>query len=376
MIDKILLFPYWLALKLRHFMFDSGLRRQHRTEVPSICVGNITVGGTGKTPHTEMLLNMLSADEDWAGRNIAVLSRGYKRKSRGFQQVTADGSAREYGDEPLQIKKKFPWATVVVDSSRKEGCDFLCHPDKLHTSRKARRCKEKDLPAADLIILDDAFQHRKVKASASIVLVNYNRPAFSDHLLPLGRLRDLPERIADAEIIIVSKCPPDLNSWEKSKWAEALGVSLYDVAECHGTGRNGKKQYVFFTKTCYDTAAPIYPEGDQRYVYSKRLVLFSGIADDTPLRHYLSSDYKIVRHLRFSDHHSFGRADINTIEYAVKDYPTSVVMTTEKDCQRVRDCKDISDNLKIRMFYTPIKTDFLSDGDRSIFFTALKSFLK
>ena len=104
MIDKILLFPYWLALKIRHFMFDSGIRKQYRTEVPSICVGNITVGGTGKTPHTEMLLRTLMDDADWGKKNIAVLSRGYKRKSKGFQQVTADGSAKDFGDEPLQMR--------------------------------------------------------------------------------------------------------------------------------------------------------------------------------------------------------------------------------------------------------------------------------
>lgn len=376
MIDKILLFPYWLTLKLRHFMFDCGIRKVHKTEVPSICVGNITVGGTGKTPHTEMLLRNLLQDEDWAGKNVAVLSRGYKRKTRGFQQVITDGTAKEYGDEPLQIKRKFPSVTVAVDKSRKEGCNFLCHPDLLHTSRKARRCKHKDIPAADLIILDDAFQHRSVKASASIVLVNYNRPVFKDHLMPIGKLRDLPERIDAADIIIVSKCPGDLNAWEKSKWAEALGISLYDGSECRGIRENGKTQYIFFTKTSYDTAAPIFPQGDQRYVYSKKLVLFTGIANDTPLRHYLSSDYKIVRHLTFPDHHKFGWSDIRSIEDSVKGHPTSVVMTTEKDCQRVRDCRNISDNLKLRMFYIPIKSDFLSDQDREKFITVLKSFLK
>lgn len=207
-------------------MFDCGLRKIHKTEVPSICVGNITVGGTGKTPHTEMLLRLLQADEDWGNKDLAVLSRGYKRKSKGFQQVTTDGSALEYGDEPLQIKCKFPDVTVAVDKSRKEGCYFLCNPYKVQNSRKARRCKDKQFPKADLIILDDAFQHRSIKASASIVLVDFNRPIFKDHLLPVGRLRDLPERIKDADIIIVSKCLPDLDAWEKSKWAEALGISL------------------------------------------------------------------------------------------------------------------------------------------------------
>ena len=127
MIDKILLFPYWLTLKIRHFLYDSGIKKIHTPQVPTICVGNVTVGGTGKTPHTEMILRTLTQDPDWGSKNIAVLSRGYKRRTKGFQQVVADGTAKEYGDEPLQIKKKFPFLTVAVDKSRAEGCDFLCN---------------------------------------------------------------------------------------------------------------------------------------------------------------------------------------------------------------------------------------------------------
>ena len=376
MIDKILLFPYWLTLKIRHFMFDSGIRKSSRTDVPSICVGNITVGGTGKTPHTEMLLRMLKEDEYWNNKDIAVLSRGYKRTSKGFQQVSADGTAKEYGDEPLQIKTKFPDVTVAVDKSRNEGCHFLCHPNEVRNSRKTRRCKNKFMPKADLIILDDAFQHRSIKATASIVLVDYNRPIFKDHLLPIGRLRDLPERIEAADIVIISKCPPHLDAWERSKWAEALGIRLYDGAECCGKRDNGKTQYIFFTKTSYDVALPVFPEGDQRYIYSQKLVLFTGIANDTPLKHFLSSTYKIVRHINFPDHHKFTSADIRTISDAAKNNPTAVIMTTEKDCQRVRDCGKISDNLKTRLFHTPIKAEFLSENDRETFMTALKSFLK
>ena len=376
MIDKILLFPYWFALKFRHFMFDSGLRKVHTTDVPSICIGNITVGGTGKTPHTEMLLRLLLEDAEWGNRNIAVLSRGYKRRSKGFQQVTSDGTAKAYGDEPMQIKSKFPSVTVAVDKSRKQGCSFLCNPESAQTSRKARRCKDKNFPKADLILLDDAFQHRSIKASVSIVLVDYNRPIVKDHLLPLGNLRDLPERINEADIVVVSKCPPDLNAWEKSNWAEALGISLYDGSECCGTRKNGKKQYIFFTKTGYDSAVSVFPEGDPRYVYSKKLVLFTGIANDKPLRHYLSDSYKIVKHINYPDHHKFSRTDIRSIEEVAKAQPTSVVMTTEKDCQRVRDCVKVSDNLKLRLFYVPIKAEFLSDSDRQTFISTLKSFLK
>ena len=376
MIDKILLFPYWLSLKLRHFFYDSGLRKVSSADVPTICIGNITVGGTGKTPHTEMLIRTLLQDEEWGSRSIAVLSRGYKRKTKGFQQVTSDGTALAYGDEPLQIKKKFPGITVAVDKSRTDGCDFLAHPDKLQTTKKGKKCIDKDLPAADLIILDDAFQHRALKPTLSIVLVDYNRPIFKDHLLPMGSLRDLPERIAAADIVIVSKCPNDVNAWEKCTWAENLGIRNFDAASCSGTRRNGKKQHIFFSTITYDAAEAVFPEGNPRYIYTNRLVLFSGIANDAPLLSYLSSDYKIVRHFKFPDHHKFSRADINTIASAAKEFPTSVIMTTEKDCQRIRDCHKIKEELKQRMFYSPIKTAFLTENEKEKFITALKDGLR
>lgn len=376
MIDKILLFPYWLSLKIRHFLYDSGLKKVSSADVPTICIGNVTVGGTGKTPHTEMLIRTLLNDEDWGKKNLAVLSRGYKRKTKGFQQVTADGSALAYGDEPLQIKKKFPGITVAVDKSRIEGCDFLVHPEKLQTSKKARKCIDKNLQAADLIILDDAYQHRALKPTVSIVLVDYSRPVYNDHLLPFGRLRDLPERIGAADIIIVSKCPNELNAWEKCSWAENLGIRNFDAASCSGIRKNGRRQHIFFSTICYDGAEAVFPEGDPRYIYTKRLILFSGIANDAPLLSYLSSDYKIVRHFRFPDHHKFSRSDINTIASAAREFPTSVIMTTEKDCQRVRDCHKIKEELKQRMFYSPIKTAFLTEKEKETFIKVLKDGLK
>lgn len=376
MIDKILLFPYWLSLKTRHFLYDSGLKKVSSADVPTICIGNVTVGGTGKTPHTEMLIRTLLNDEDWGKKNLAVLSRGYKRKTKGFQQVTADGSALAYGDEPLQIKKKFPGITVAVDKSRIEGCDFLVHPEKLQTSKKARKCIDKNMQAADLIILDDAYQHRALKPTVSIVLVDYSRPVYNDHLLPFGRLRDLPERIGAADIIIVSKCPNELNAWEKCSWAENLGIRNFDAASCSGIRKNGRRQHIFFSTICYDGAEAVFPEGDPRYIYTKRLILFSGIANDAPLLSYLSSDYKIVRHFSFPDHHKFSRSDINTIASAAREFPTSVIMTTEKDCQRVRDCHKIKEELKQRMFYSPIKTAFLTENEKETFIKVLKDGLK
>lgn len=376
MIDSILLFPYWLALKTRHFLFNKGIRKSVTPDVPTICIGNITVGGTGKTPHTEMILRELLEDEVWGEKNIAVLSRGYKRKSKGFQQVPFKGSAKTFGDEPMQMKNKFPVVTVAVDKSRKQGCSFLCNPELLQTSKKARKCIHKEMPKADLIILDDAFQHRSIKPTLSIVLVDYGRPTFKDHLLPLGRLRDLPERIAAADIVIVTKCPSYIDEEEKMQWASDLGMISYDPATCLAERKKGRQQHLFFSTIRYDAAKPVFDEGDPRYVYAQRLVLFTGIANDKPLRDYLSGTYKIVRHLNFPDHHKFTRTDIANIEGAAKAYPTSVIMTTEKDSQRIKDCSDISDGLKTRMFQAPIKAEFVSEIEKSTFFYILRTALR
>ena len=374
--DKILLFPYWLSLKIRHFLYDKGIKKVHQADVPTICVGNVTVGGTGKTPHTEMLLRSMLADSDLGRKSIAVLSRGYKRKSKGFQQVTADGSAADYGDEPLQIKTKFPMVTVAVDSSRIRGCDFLAHPEKLQTEKSARRCKDKNINPADLIILDDAYQHRKLKPTLSIVLIDFNRPTFKDHLLPFGRLRDLAERTQKADILVITKCPYDLNSWQKCTWAENLGLRNFDAHKCCGIRPDGKIQYLFFTQITYDTPEAVFPEGDARYIYTKRLIMFSGIANDTPMLKWLSGDYKIVRHFNFPDHHAFTRGDIASIASASKAFPTAVIMTTEKDAQRIRDCRKIQDDMKQRLFYLPIKTKFVTEEEEKIFISVVKKSLQ
>lgn len=309
-----------------------------------------------------MLIRTLLEDSIWGGKNIAVLSRGYKRKSKGFQQVSAEGRAIDYGDEPLQIKKKFPMVTVAVDKSRAQGCRFLTDPESVKTSKKGRKCIHKEFPKADIIILDDAFQHRPVKAGVNIVLVDYSRPIFKDHLMPLGKLRDLKERISAADIVIVSKCPKYLDSWEKSKWTAALGIK--------------ENQHIFFTTIAYDTAQPIFKEGDPRYLYAQRLILFTGIANDAPMARHLSSTYKIVKHFNFPDHHKFTRSDILSIRDASDAFPTSVLMTTEKDCQRVRDSKAVPESLKRRLFYAPIKTEFLSPEDKEQFASVLMSYLK
>ncbi len=377
MLDKYLLAPYWLTLKARHALYDKGVWKSSSAEVPTICIGNITAGGTGKTPHTEMILNTLSELPEWREKNVAVLSRGHKRKSGGFQQVSIDGSASFYGDEPLQIKKNFPQVTVAVDRNRIEGCTFLCHPELLATDRKARKCANKTLPPADLIVLDDAFQHRALNAFMNIILVDWNRPVSKDMLLPLGRLRDLPERIEKADIIIATKCPAYLENWEKTSWLNGMGISGWDPQTCEGHFSSGRKVKVFFSYIHYCDLKPVFrEEGDPRYIYSKKMVLFSGIAKDTPLRRFLSDKYQIVRRFRFSDHHKYNRFDIAHILAASTLNPTAVVATTEKDCQRLLDCKKIPGQLKERLFQVPIKVAFLSEEEEAVFRASLSGKLQ
>lgn len=373
MIDKILLFPYYAVLKLRNGYYGKSGRKFYSPSVPSLCIGNVTAGGTGKTPMVELVLRMLRSSDEWMGKNIAVLSRGYKRESKGFQQVVADGAASMFGDEPLQVKKKFPWATVAVDKNRVEGCEFLLHPEALASGKKAKKCWYRDFPAADYIVLDDAFQYRKLRAAKTVVLVDYNRPVTEDLLLPLGRLRDLPERIGEADVLVVTKCPAELSGDERRAFAERLGISGYSEAACEGTGPGGKRQLVLFARIKYGQPEGVYEKTEARYVYSKKIILVSGIAKDTPLRDYLSDFYKIEKRFCFPDHHKYTWADINKIRMALRKNPTASIMTTEKDAQRLLDFPGMPDEIAVRLFMVPIETEFLSEAERNAFKDCIES---
>ncbi len=372
---------YRIILSIRHFLFDKGWKKSYSADVPTICVGNITVGGTGKTPHTEMILRLLLRSDEWAYSDISVLSRGYKRKSRGVQKVGRDGTALQFGDEPLQIAKKFPVVTVAVDKDRVEGCRFLTHPELLQTDKKAKGCLDKDIPASHIIVLDDAFQYRRLRSDVNIVLVDYNRPVQKDRLMPWGKLRDLPSRLKAADILIVTKCPTYLDEWEKGKWAKQLGVNDYSPATCRGVRklRKGaeKEQTVLFTTIGYEPMVPVFPEeADSRFMYAQRLILFSGIAKDTPLRAFLSDNYKEVKRFNFPDHHKYSSADLAKVGRAVKTFPTACVATTEKDAQRVVDTKKVPETLRKRLFQVPINVQFLSPAEAEIFETTLLDLLR
>ncbi len=325
---------YGLVLRIRHLLYDKGWKKSFSAPVPTMCVGNITVGGTGKTPHVELLLRLLLA----AGKQPAVLSRGYKRKLKGFQLLPADSSAALYGDEPVQIAHKFPEVPVAVDKDRVHGCGQLASK-------------------ASCIVLDDAFQYRRLRATLNIVLVDFHRPVFKDRLLPWGRLRDLPKRLQAAQVVIVTKCPAELSDQERAQWRRNLKLS--------------SEQSLFFTTLQYGTPLPVFPEADAHYLYAKQCTVLTGIANDAPLRSYLSDTYKISQHLQFPDHHAYSKADLRTIGRAIQASATSCLFTTEKDAQRLRDCKNVPQSIRERLFYIPVEAAFLTEEEQAAFTAAL-----
>ena len=333
MISSIFLFPYWLVLRIRHALYDSGRIKSVQHSVPVISVGNVTVGGTGKTPMTEYLADLLQGQ-----CRVAVLSRGYGRRSRGFHVVTADDSAALAGDEPLQIKRKFPHVTVAVDKDRNRGV------------RQLLALPEEERP--DLVILDDGFQFRKLKPTTDLVLVDYNRPVFKDNLLPVGHLRDLPEQIRRAKAVVVTKSPRYLDQWEREKVRQVNKLR--------------PETPLFFATVAYGEALPVFRwEADKRYIYSKEVYLFSGVADDRPLRVQLSDRYEHIAHKRFGDHHRFTRGDLRALARYVRKHPRALLLTTEKDAMRLLHADKLDPEVRRRLFYLPIRTEFLTpeEGD-------------
>lgn len=338
-LSKFLLFPYYLALKFRNARYDNGKKKTCGFNVPIISVGNINIGGTGKTPTCELLVRLLEPHY-----NIAVLSMGYKRKTKGFRLVNENDEASAVGDEPLQMKRKFPNIIVAVDKKRERALKTILEME--------------NTPKPDVVILDDGFQYRKLERDKEILLIDYNKPVFKDNLLPFGNLRDLPEQIRRAQTIVITKAPEYIDEWEREKIIRA--------------NRTRPTQPVIFTKCTYLTPKAIFPKvGDNRYIYSKEVYIFSGIADDRPLIFHLSDSYDKIFHKSFSDHHDFTRMDIAELSRFARKNPLTLLLTTEKDAQRLLHCKHLSDEVRKRLFYLPIAFDFVSDSDKRIFTTFL-----
>ena len=330
-----LLFPisvlYGTVTFVRNKMFDCGILPSEKFDVPVICVGNLSVGGTGKTPHTEYLARLLSARY-----RVAVLSRGYKRKSKGFVLADERTTARELGDEPYQIRRKFPDIKVAVDADRRNGITRLMQlPDE-----------EKP----EVIILDDAFQHRYVKPTLSLLLTDCKRLYTSDYVLPAGRLREWKSGASRADIIIVTKCKADISDEERENILRQISPS--------------KKQRVFFTYINYGELLPVFGDRSDALMNvtsgNPEVILLTGIANPLPLKNKVEEFSSNIDMLSFPDHHDFSEADIRSVENRLKAGKDNrkIVVTTEKDAVRLLANSYLSDDYKGLFYYLPIKIDF------------------
>ncbi len=338
---------YGLGVMIRNILFDCGVLRSERFDIPVISVGNITVGGTGKTPHTEHLIRLLSPT-----RQVAVLSRGYKRQSRGYRLATADMTMRDIGDEPFQMKHKYPQIHMAVDKNRCEGIRRLCGAD-VH-------------PATEVILLDDAFQHRYVVPGINILLMDYHRLIYFDQLLPAGQLREPQSASQRADIVIVTKCPTNITPMEEHGIARSLEMQPW--------------QKLFFTTFRY-TRLRHFISGDEMpldELQSRRynVVLLTGIASPQQMEYDLRKLCNFIP-IHFPDHHNFSRKDLQLLEDTVRDVslnarPT-LVITTEKDAARLADLqhegtlnKVLSEKTLRSIYLLPVEIDFL-DGQTKAF---------
>ncbi|MCH3884650.1 tetraacyldisaccharide 4'-kinase [Tenacibaculum aquimarinum] len=334
---RFLLFPiaviYDLITSIRNFLFDKGFFKATSFNVPVI-VGNLSVGGTGKTPQIEYLIRLLKNEN-----KIAVLSRGYKRKSKGFLKLNETHTAEDVGDEPLQYFKKFTNIRVAVDADRTNGIIQLLKGEN----------------SPEIVLLDDAYQHRKVKASLYILLTKYNDLFTDDFLLPTGNLRESRRGASRASIIIVTKCPTDLSVQEQQKIRGKINL------EAH--------QQLFFSSISYDENISGSENISVNDLNKHEVVLVTGIANPKPLTSYLTTKGINYTHLNFPDHHAFSVKDIANIQNTFKAISSDkkIILTTEKDYVRLEDkLKDVS--------YLGIKTNFLLEDN--LFDEAIKSYIK
>ncbi|MBF1568199.1 MAG: tetraacyldisaccharide 4'-kinase [Prevotella shahii] len=321
---------YGLGVGFRNLLFKLGILKSRAFDIPVISVGNITVGGSGKTPHVEYLVSLLKDK-----MKVAVLSRGYKRKSKGYVLANDDTTMREIGDEPYQMKQKFPELYVAVDKKRTEGIDRLTHDEQT-----------KDV---DVILLDDAYQHRYVKPGVNILLVDYHRLIIYDKLLPAGCLREPKEGKSRADIVIITKCPKDLRPMEYRVLMKALDLYPY--------------QSLYFTTLIYDNLKQVY--GTESMPINSlpnrcNVLLLTGIASPKQMQNDLSVYNYNLSYLSFSDHHNFSKKDIRTINRKFAELPSpKVIITTEKDVARIKFVEGLNDEVKESMYALPVRIQFM-----------------
>lgn len=327
---------YGGAVYVRNKLFDFHILPSQRFDVPVISVGNITVGGTGKTPHVEWIIENL-ADEF----NIAVLSRGYKRKTSGFVLATPHSTPSTIGDEPYQIYRKFGGvAKVAVCESRRKGIKKLCEI----------------YPDIDLILLDDALQHRYVDPKVSILLMDWSRPVYRDHLLPLGRLRESSAAMNRADFVIVTKVPRGVKPVDLMLVKKELELMAY--------------QQLLFTRFYYNPPVPVFAESAkyslslERLTHDDMVMLLTGIANPRGLVRYLINYDFRVRVEHYPDHHNFTRRDLERLAKTFKEMngARKVILTTEKDAVRLAENPYFPEFLKPFVYYLPVSVESVGES--------------
>ena len=320
---------YGWAVRLRNYLFDQQLLKEHVFPLPIICIGNLSVGGTGKTPHTEYLIRLLKDHY-----RVAVLSRGYKRKTKGFILADAGSTARQIGDEPMQMHRKFPDIHVAVCAKRTEGIRRLLEME--------------DSP--QVILLDDGYQHRHVKAGLNILLFDCQGLQGEQHLLPAGRLREPFHEKRRADIVIVTKCP------------EKMAPIDYRIASNHL--KLAANQHLFFSTIRYKKLKKVFSDGEMEWETLKNssILLLTGIANPYPMEKALKQHCQEVHSLAFADHHHFTMQDIAEINHqfaAISQDQETFVVTTEKDAARLLNAQGLDEALKAQLYALPIDIHIL-----------------
>jgi tetraacyldisaccharide 4'-kinase len=322
-------FLYGAATDFRNHLFDLGVKKSTNFLIPTVAVGNLRIGGTGKTPMVEFLVRSLLKDY-----SIAVLSRGYGRKTTGFRLAHSDSQATEIGDEPLQIFTKFsPQINVAVSEDR-----VLAIPEILFQA-----------PDTELVILDDAFQHRYLKADAYILLTTFQQPFFKDKLLPLGGLREKRKGVKRADIIVVTKCPANVSSLEKKEYIR----NIYNYVDIEIP--------VLFSSIEY--GMPIEVSNTSQPI-KKQVILLSGLANSVDFKNKVQEEYQIVGNFEFRDHYKYKPSDFEELKKIHARFPQSVIMTTEKDAVKLRsdEFKDLLSQIPIYVLPIEVKFNEMDQG--------------
>ncbi|QNF35239.1 tetraacyldisaccharide 4'-kinase [Adhaeribacter swui] len=328
-----LLYPFSLlyggVMRVRNTLYDQNFLKSNHFTVPVISIGNLTVGGTGKTPHVEYLLRLLNH------KKTATLSRGYKRKIKGYILADASASAESLGDEPYQYYLDYPQVTVAVSEDRALGIKNLLDQK----------------PDLDVIVLDDAFQHRGVTPSLNILLTDYARLFYQDLVLPAGRLREFPAGANRADVIIVTKCPEFIANAEMQK-IKKLAVSYAQ-----------KEIPVFFTRYQYGNLVPCIA----KQPVSNQILVITAIANAKPLIGYLQDQgYQVLHHYQFPDHHAFTKSDLKKIFADWQRYSQNnpvTIITTRKDAVKLANLITAPNWQNVPLFYLPIKVAFIKDQE-------------